>query len=172
MYDDLIGQTLTVSEAASFLRVSRRSIYRAASDIPGLMAAPGVISGCRLREYLARCTFAPPDELRELPRPCVYVIRQGISGPVKVGYTRSLGVRMDDLQRGNPDQLELVIATPGTLKNERRLHKLFAKQRVLGEWFRLEGPVMEFVSSAPSYRGPGWHRLYAATSNYHGRIWV
>lgn len=75
---------------------------------------------------------------------------------VKIGHTagEDAGPRIAALQTGCPCDLTLVACLPGGLRVERELHRQFAAQRFRGEWFRLSGPVREFLdATAPAIVG-------------------
>lgn len=68
----------------------------------------------------------------------VYFIGDG-EGRVKIGYTAgSAAERMKDLQTGSPQRLRLLATQPGSMRDERALHRRFAHARIRqdGEWFR------------------------------------
>jgi excisionase family DNA binding protein len=64
----------------------------------------------------------------------VYFFR---SGPfVKIGTTRNIKSRLQNLQISHPTPIALVGTIPGGVRVERELHRRFASLRVNGEWFR------------------------------------
>lgn len=54
---------------------------------------------------------------------------------IKIGYSRDVDGRIAALQTSAPDKLEVLAIIPGSMKDERGLHTLFAAQRLSGEWF-------------------------------------
>lgn len=65
---------------------------------------------------------------------------------MKIGFTgRSVRTRMAEGQTFAHQELTLLAETYGTLGDEAKLHRLFASQRVRGEWFRYEGLARELV---------------------------
>jgi len=68
----------------------------------------------------------------------VYFLRLG--SLVKIGFTTNLESRMKVV----PHE-ELLATMPGTMKDERRLHRQFADLRQTGEWFRHEGDLPRFI---------------------------
>ena len=65
---------------------------------------------------------------------------------VKIGYTRQGTYnRLAALQTGCPAPLKVYGRFPGTYDDERRLHEAFASLRIHGEWFRLEGKLLDFA---------------------------
>lgn len=77
----------------------------------------------------------------------VYFIREGSSGPVKIGWSKDPYKRMAALQTANPNQLILLGTIPGHLTEEKRLHQRFARDRMNGEWFRFSDEIRNFVSN-------------------------
>lgn len=76
----------------------------------------------------------------------IYFIRAGRT--VKIGYTGGdPRKRLAALQTGNHRRLDLVLAIPGELADEARLHDRFAAHRVTGEWFTYARPVRALVRS-------------------------
>ena len=70
----------------------------------------------------------------------VYFIRSGKGGPIKIGKSNTPEKRMADLQTGNPYKLYLIAfihcnSEKEAIKLERKIHRLFKKRRMLGEWF-------------------------------------
>jgi len=81
-----------------------------------------------------------------LTAPTIYFVQADPSGPVKIGYTgRRVRARMAEGQTFAPQELTLLAETYGTMADEAKLHRLFAHQRVRGEWFRYEGGLQELV---------------------------
>lgn len=69
---------------------------------------------------------------------------------VKIGFATDITARMRALQTAMPQPLHLMLALPGTLKDERDLHRRFAADRVQGEWFRLSPEIEAFIESEKS----------------------
>jgi len=67
---------------------------------------------------------------------------------VKIGWSkRDAQSRCGEIQRMSPIPLKILLIqhNPGTLKAEQELHKTFKDQRLWGEWFRLSGPVQDYI---------------------------
>lgn len=75
----------------------------------------------------------------------VYFIRCGEF--VKIGYTRGEDAksRLQSLQTGNPQALELLATAIGDMSDERALHKEFDEYRTAGEWFRNTGRLAAHI---------------------------
>lgn len=67
----------------------------------------------------------------------VYFIRR--ADFVKIGFSTDPDARLRQIRMNTPDKLELLLAVPGTMKDERRLHADLKRMRHQGEWFH-DGP--------------------------------
>lgn len=70
----------------------------------------------------------------------VYFIRSGRTGPIKIGVSGDIEKRLETLQIGNQFKLSVVGMIPckdrdQALELEGRLHKLFKRKHIRGEWF-------------------------------------
>ncbi|QPF81635.1 GIY-YIG nuclease family protein [Bradyrhizobium genosp. L] len=66
----------------------------------------------------------------------IYFIKpRGQAGPIKIGFSKSLGERFGSISTASPLLLEIIGSTPGSLEDERFLHRCFAEQHSHGEWF-------------------------------------
>jgi hypothetical protein len=79
------------------------------------------------------------------PGVSVYFV-QASHGPIKIGVATNVPVRIADLQCANPDPLTLLGALPGSYGHEMLLHRLFAADRMAGEWFRQSDRLLHFIS--------------------------
>jgi hypothetical protein len=71
---------------------------------------------------------------------------------VKIGYAeRDVGIRIDELQTANPDDLILLGTMPGSQDREICIHKRFAHLRVRGEWFHFTSEIRSFIESETVY---------------------
>jgi hypothetical protein len=92
---------------------------------------------------------APSPSKSNAPRVgFVYFMKSG--GMVKIGFTTDLEQRTKTIRNGNPHELTLLGAMPGTDDTEFFLHQMFAPYRSTGEWFRIEGALDVFLASLPS----------------------
>lgn len=66
---------------------------------------------------------------------------------VKIGYSKDIVGRMEALQPGAPQKLDLIGRMPGTIQVERAIHEKFSHLREHGEWFRLEDELWDFVKA-------------------------
>jgi hypothetical protein len=97
-----------------------------------------------MREMARKTIAAVPKALRNR-RSVVYFIRQGDDGPVKVGTSHDLQLRLQQLQGANPHPLKILVAVPGDEKREVEIHFALAKHRLHGEWFAAHPEVLEFI---------------------------
>lgn len=71
----------------------------------------------------------------------VYIIRAGNRGSIKVGVAGNVERRIAVLQTGNPFELKIMATIPcgsyaKAYETESRIHKIFKRQRIRGEWFQ------------------------------------
>jgi len=88
----------------------------------------------------------------------VYFIRQGLTGPIKIGYsTNGIYKRLKGLQTGNSSILYPVGAIiGGTKETEKVLHDRFAHLKIKGEWFYPGRDLIEYISYVRL-----WPKLYS-----------
>lgn len=69
----------------------------------------------------------------------IYFVRPSrASGALtKIGFASDLKKRLQSLQIGSPEPLEIIAAAPADKSEEHMLHEFFAAKRVRGEWFDL-----------------------------------
>lgn len=65
----------------------------------------------------------------------IYFIRQGSSGPIKIGYTKDILARISQLQTSSPLPITVLGLQKGDVSDEKRVHNHFASIRMRGEWF-------------------------------------
>ncbi len=75
----------------------------------------------------------------------IYFVQAEGVGNIKIGFTDSVDAsdRLSTLQTGSPVPLRLLGTIPGTMDDEKDLHRRFASARVVGEWFK---PVSELLA--------------------------
>lgn len=80
----------------------------------------------------------------------VYFIEALGTGRLKIGWTRRpVGARLRQLQTAMPFELVVRATIPGTMMDERALHRRFASLRALAtaEWFHLRDELAAHVTS-------------------------
>lgn len=86
--------------------------------------------------------FVPGERRRQsVDFGCIYVIAWSPDGPVKIGKTRSLQMRVFDLQCGCPYKLRVMHHGQRHLSRlsfiETHIHRLLAHKKLQGEWFEI-----------------------------------
>lgn len=84
----------------------------------------------------------------------VYFLRQIGTDRIKIGYSCNMNGRISALNTSMPEKLELLATVSGARDAEARLHKRFARYRIKGEWYRLEGKLAEYVAKLPKPKKP------------------
>jgi len=75
-----------------------------------------------------------------------YFIQMGNSkGPVKIGYTGDVSVRMRQMDTHSPYKLTLLAAVLGGKGIESLAHDLFREQHLKGEWFRVTKDLLRLA---------------------------
>jgi Meiotically Up-regulated Gene 113 (MUG113) protein len=77
----------------------------------------------------------------------VYFVQSAHGGQIKIGVASNLASRLTSLRNGNPAPLLVLTAIPGTHADEKRLHRLFAHQRTVREWFLPDAPLTDFIEA-------------------------
>lgn len=113
-----------------------------------------------IRETLLRL---PGDERYTTPEPCTYFVQAGRDGPIKIGSTTNLAVRLRTLWTLSPVPLKLLGIMYGA-QAEKRCHMQLGAYRLHGEWFAPSAVVLDFIrknavtpescKSAPSQPSP------------------
>ena len=75
----------------------------------------------------------------------VYFIQAGEGGPVKIGWSSNIKVRMESAQVDNPEPLALLAYVPGGPEIEARLHHRFREAHLRGEWFRPVRDLLDLI---------------------------
>ena len=79
----------------------------------------------------------------------IYFIQGDEGSPIKIGLTswEEPAHRMALLQTGNPQKLRLLWAVSGDWSAENRLHRIFAADRMQGEWFACTPRLRDLIAS-------------------------
>ena len=80
----------------------------------------------------------------------VYFIQMGRTGPIKIGQSGNPMLRMDSLQTANPAKLRLLWVYEGEEYTESRLHEIFIKDKIRGEWFKPTTDLLSFIKTTLS----------------------
>ncbi|MDJ0634058.1 MAG: GIY-YIG nuclease family protein [Xenococcaceae cyanobacterium MO_188.B29] len=86
----------------------------------------------------------------------IYFIFNSDSNAVKIGRAKNVNNRLKSLQVGSPVKLQLlriidVKAGKEAKKGEESFHNKFANLRLLGEWFRFEHELKQFIEQFSNY---------------------
>lgn len=87
----------------------------------------------------------------------VYVV-EAENGLIKIGCGRRPEERLSSIRTHTPLLTRLIAKWPGSSEDERALHKRFGAQKHHCEWFRIDGPVLDFVVEV---RGRGIGQIHA-----------
>lgn len=100
----------------------------------------------------------------------IYYIGDG-DGHVKIGYTGGRAEdRMRALQTGTPARLRLLATQPGTMQEERALHRRFGHARVRrdGEWFRMTPGLRRQIAG---HRPIPWRLIVVGACGLAVAVW-
>ena len=73
-------------------------------------------------------------------------------GPVKIGYSRDIAMRMRTFAEWSPFKLEVLASGDGGMKVERVLHRAFASDRLHFEWFRSSQRLRDLIAHTNATR--------------------
>ncbi len=106
----------------------------------------GVPAGRRGLGYERRVKL---DQHKRSETGAIYFCRAEGRGPVKIGWSLNIEARLSGLQTSHHSKLTLIAFVPGTRIEEKALHKRFQKQRIKGEWFKVEGALKRYLETLP-----------------------
>jgi len=76
----------------------------------------------------------------------VYFIKPiGFDGPIKIGITRDVGRRLDDLMKWSPLDLHLICSIDGGPRTEARIHRMLAETHRHKEWFHPSAKLSRLI---------------------------
>lgn len=75
----------------------------------------------------------------------VYFIQAQRSLAIKIGFAVDISKRLDQLQTANAEELTVVGSTPGTVLDEKALHRRFATSHIRGEWFMATSELTSYI---------------------------
>ena len=85
----------------------------------------------------------PGDAAFTTNEPYTYFLQAGDNGPIKIGWTKNLLVRLRSLSMMSPIPLKLLGVIKGNI--EERCHVRLGAFRVHGEWFAPSPVVLDFI---------------------------
>ena len=77
----------------------------------------------------------------------IYFIEAVGTGLIKIGKTKNVAARLRSLQTSNPHRLQVIKTISSDTLSEQELHRLFANQRMRGEWFVKDAELLTFINS-------------------------
>lgn len=151
-------------DVADYLDVSVATLRRFAKSDPTFPAYVMTVANSRryfveeINGWLSRLPRRPaaePNRIVPARETVIYFVR--MAAFVKIGISFAASVRLKQLQTGCPEPLELLLTIPGDVKFERRLHNMFAADRVRadGEWFRLSHEILDFIEQKKAQQTTG-----------------
>ena len=81
----------------------------------------------------------------EMLCPVVYFLQPKEGGNIKIGFTRTLYKRFNEIEACSPLLLKIILVIGGPKSLEERLHLKFRKHRVHYEWFKPHDDILNFV---------------------------
>lgn len=84
------------------------------------------------------------------PQSFIYFARAG--NKVKIGISKNPRQRLGGIRTGNSNRVSIYYVTPGDMALERELHRLFASDRVNGEWFIYSGQIRSWIEEDEAKR--------------------
>lgn len=97
-----------------------------------------------LSEITRNISIRLPEQKGKKVTGYVYFV-QSAAGPIKIGYSKDPQERIKDIATHNPERLFLLACTPGSLTDERRIHKVAKPYRIRGEWYTPSFPILELI---------------------------
>jgi hypothetical protein len=88
--------------------------------------------------------FLPGDERYTTSEPFTYFLQAGTEGPIKIGSTKNLLIRLRTLCAMSPVPLKLLGVMKGDA--EGRCHFRLGAFRIHGEWFAPSPVILDFIS--------------------------
>jgi hypothetical protein len=82
----------------------------------------------------------------------VYFVQEDGTGAIKIGTSKQLKKRVDELARQLPSKVKLLAMMDGCRETECVVHRRFHHVRIRGEWFR---PVPELLAYIDRVRAGG-----------------
>ena len=80
----------------------------------------------------------------------VYFIGIEPEGPIKIGHTTDIDIRLAKLQHASPYLLTVLAVAPGGSVAETALHRTFASNRIRGEWFERTPELLSLIADIRS----------------------
>lgn len=75
----------------------------------------------------------------------IYFIQGRETLRIKIGYSKNPPSRLAELQTAANERLALLGSIPGTIAEEKALHRKFAEYRCVGEWFTGDRDICDYI---------------------------
>ncbi len=83
----------------------------------------------------------------------VYFVQGETTGNIKIGNAANPWARMRDLQMSSSEKLNILHVLHGGRPIEAAFHRRFKEYRIIGEWFRNEGALKDFIQNPDKIKG-------------------
>lgn len=88
----------------------------------------------------------------------IYFVQAGDTGNIKIGYTAgSAEKRVAQLQTGNIFDLNLLGTIPGSMEDEKAIHRELAQYALRGEWFSTDQLLLRVIGEMIENQLPWYH---------------
>lgn len=77
----------------------------------------------------------------------VYFMKSQATGLIKIGRTCSLGSRLNSIKQASGSEVDLLGSFAGGNREEKVVHGMFSHLRVIGEWFRPDQELTDYIRS-------------------------
>ena len=103
---------------------------------------------------IIHCLRTPGETRGSTKAGWVYFAQREDGGPIKIGFSRTPTSRAANLGWEHEAKIVLLRAVPGTMRDEKRTHALFAPLRQHGEWFQRDVALLDFITALPVFNWP------------------
>lgn len=154
--DDICNHLVSPGARLLFIWIKFAAAHRQRSElsVERLTHALGV-GKSTTRKWLAELATAGMldifDDLFLIEQSFIYFIQSTMGGPIKIGKAINPIKRLEQLQTGYPEPLQIIGVTPGTVEEEKNLHHKFLSLRLHGEWFNPGPELIDFIKSINSH---------------------
>lgn len=74
-------------------------------------------------------------------------IRDGHINPIKIGTSANIPMRLKMILCHQPYPVDLLVAWPGSVRDEREVHRMFKGSHIAREWFRPTPELLAYIVS-------------------------
>lgn len=157
----------TLSELSKATGISRSALTKIKNGQVDYFGKNTIISLCVVLECSVGELFYLADELPEKEKlirqvrkenreGVVYFIRDPYKKITKIGRTKDINTRFENLRSEHKTDLKLILTIPteDTVLLEKEIHKKFDDKRIAGEWFYITNSDIEGIKN--EYVNAGW----------------